>query len=156
MSAQRRNSARPEQNQPHNVVVLVEDEPGLRSAWIELLSEFGYQVHEAENGRSGLELVRDVHPDIVITDLVMPIEDGRTLANAMRSDRQLRAIPIIAATGDATQPADGELFDVVLRKPFHSTALLRALTELLVPLSGSWLPLRNRDSSMGPLRALRN
>jgi CheY-like chemotaxis protein len=156
MSAQKRNSAGTEQRQPRKVVVLVEDEPGLRSAWLELLSEVGYKVHQAENGRIGLELVRDVQPDIVITDLVMPIEDGRTLANAMRSDRQLRAIPIIAATGDSPQPSDGELFDVVLRKPFNSTALLRALTELLVPLTGGWRPLRSRDLPMGPLRARRN
>ena len=156
MSGERRNSARGTRQTTRNaVVVLVEDEPGLRSAWLALLEEVGYSVYEAADGQSGLQLVRDIQPDVVITDLVMPVEDGRALANSMRNDADLRHIPIIAATGDTPRSADAELFDVVLRKPFHSAVLLRALTQLLIPVNGGWRPVRNRDSAIGPLRLQR-
>jgi CheY-like chemotaxis protein len=155
MSGERRHSAGETKDTTRNaVVVLVEDEPGLRSAWLELLREVGYSVHEAADGRSGLHLVREVHPDVVITDLVMPVEDGRALASSMRDDADLKNIPIIAATGESPKSADAELFDVVLRKPFDSAVLLRVLTQLLVPVSGGWRPMRGRDTG-GPLRLQR-
>lgn len=157
MSGQRRNSAGKKRNPSRSVVVLVEDEPSLRAVWLELLREVGYQVYEAADGKSGLGLVRDIQPDVVITDLVMPVQDGRALATAIRNDAHLKNIPIIAATGDSPQPADVDLFDVVLRKPFNSAALLRALTELTVGVESNRMAARNgQEPIISPIRARRN
>lgn len=130
MQVQRRGTVSAENERAVPVVVIAEDEAGLRSAWLALLEECGYDVHDAADGKRALALIRSVRPHVVITDLIMPVEDGRTLARAMRADAGLRAIPIVAATGDF-DAADRELFDVILRKPFSLSVLLRALAKLL-------------------------
>ncbi|MGH7502710.1 MAG: response regulator [Longimicrobiales bacterium] len=114
------------------VIVLVEDEPGLRSAWLLLLRDCGYITLEAPDGKLGLALIRSVKPDAVITDLVMPISDGFSLAQAMRADEALRSVPIIAATGTTVSHDDEELFDIVLSKPFEPSILLHNLAAILV------------------------
>ncbi len=71
------------------VVLVVEDEPAVRELSVEVLSELGYRVLEANGADAALRLI-DAHPDIALlfTDIVMPEVNGRKLANEARRRRQ--------------------------------------------------------------------
>ena len=61
-------------------------------------SQDGYQVVEAEGGEEAIKLIRELHPHIVILDLLMPRVDGFTVLESIKSDRQTRSIPVIVVT----------------------------------------------------------
>jgi len=110
-------------------VVLIDDDEPTRSAMRGLLESGGYIVHEVGNGRDGLRAVREFRPDVVVTDILMPILDGCDLARTLRSDRETRHIPIVAATGERNRNElrERQLFAAVLRKPFPPADLLAAV-----------------------------
>jgi CheY-like chemotaxis protein len=100
-------------------VLLVEDAPFLRYAFGRLLRMHGFEVMEANDGREALDRVNEFQPQLVVTDLMMPVMDGAELANAMRNSDGHRKIPIVMMTSLPTAiPRSSGLYDDVLRKPF--------------------------------------
>ncbi len=57
-------------------ILIIDDEVKLRETICELLSFVGYDVHEAQDGKEGLEKVKQFKPDLIICDIMMPIMDG--------------------------------------------------------------------------------
>jgi CheY-like chemotaxis protein len=109
-------------------ILIVEDEYGLAELLRDVLTELGYEVSLAINGRLALEVLneRDIH--LVLTDTMMPVMDGPELARAMRADEKYRRIPIVMMTSlRAAVPATPGLYEAVLGKPFTPEALLRVL-----------------------------
>ncbi|MDA3791263.1 MAG: ATP-binding protein [Desulfobacula sp.] len=88
-----RKSAPPD---AHKILV-VEDNPDLRAFIVSNLIET-YLVEQAENGRQGLELARNINPDLIISDVMMPEMDGYELCREIRKDHFLSDIPIILVT----------------------------------------------------------
>ena len=82
-------------------------------------------VRYAENGEKALEVMNEWIPDLVLTDMWMPKMDGTQLAEAMRKDRRLAEIPIVAVTADVDVGStyDMNLFAKVISKPVTSTKL---------------------------------
>lgn len=120
-------------------ILLIEDDEPTRHAYRKLLECNGYEVHEAENGADGLEAAELVGPDIVITDLIMPLLDGCEMARQLKADPATRPIPIIAATGESSRPRgdDAHHFHAVLRKPFTPGEMLRVLEGVQVRTEAS-------------------
>ena len=84
----------------HSVLV-VDDEPSVRSLFEEALVESGHTVAVAENGTDALDQLRDGRlPCVVLTDVRMPGMDGFELSRAVADDPQLASIPIVVMTGD--------------------------------------------------------
>ena len=109
-------------------ILIVDDEFGLAEMLREMLSELGYEVALAINGRLALDILGERRVDLVITDMMMPVMDGAELARAMRDDESLRATPIVMMTSlPSASPPRSDLFDAVLRKPFTPDLLLKAL-----------------------------
>jgi CheY-like chemotaxis protein len=109
-------------------ILIVDDEFGLAEMMQEMLSELGYEVALAINGRLALDILGERQVDLVITDMMMPVMDGAELAKAMREDETLRATPIVMMTSlPSASPPEGDLFNAVLRKPFTPDLLLKAL-----------------------------
>jgi threonine synthase len=80
-------------------VAVIEDNVDAARLIQRLLQARGaYDVRCAHNGEDGLTLVRAMHPDIIITDLMMPDVDGFTMIDAMKADPQLADIPIVVIT----------------------------------------------------------
>ncbi len=125
-------------------VLLVEDQAPLRT-YLRGAFDGRYDVVEAGDGREGLQLALTLLPDVIISDVMMPLMDGVQMAQALRADSATRCIPLIfltAVDGEHAQIA-GLLAggDHYLTKPFsaqvvraHVDALLRRRHDLLASL----------------------
>jgi twitching motility two-component system response regulator PilH len=101
----------------HSVLV-VDDDAGVRSLYVDALTESGHQVAIAIDGTDALGRLQmgTGHPCVVLTDLRMPRMDGFELSRALSRDPQLASIPIVVLTGDRllalTSPARDKPFSV--------------------------------------------
>lgn len=97
-----------EQLDPHaQSVAILEDDPGAARLLRRILQTRGsYQIFEAQDGRSGLEMVRRERPDVVLLDLMMPELDGFGVLEAMRADDELRDIPVVVVTAKELTPGE--------------------------------------------------
>jgi two-component system cell cycle response regulator DivK len=112
-------------------VVYVEDEPAVQrlvSFWLE---DAGFEVLVAADGAQGMELIRSTHPDLVITDALMPVLTGDELVERLQGDPDLRDIPIIMATAAASplrvQRMLGLGCTAVIAKPMEEGSFLEAV-----------------------------
>ncbi len=82
-------------------------------------------IRYAENGVEALDVMKEWVPDLVLTDMWMPKMDGTQLAEAMRKDRRLAEIPIVAITADVDVGSsyDMSLFAKVIAKPVSGEKL---------------------------------
>lgn len=83
-----------------NRIVIVEDDPTVRDMLALNLRAEGYDVHTAEDGESGLALAREVDPDLVVLDIMLPILDGLTVCRILRRSSE---VPIIVLTARGTE-----------------------------------------------------
>jgi two-component system, cell cycle sensor histidine kinase and response regulator CckA len=122
---------KPEADAQSRTVLVVEDETALRQSIGRLLQKEGFQVVEAPNGATALEILdHDAGKAIslVLTDLRMPVMDGRQLASALA--RRHPSLPIIFMSGFTAQLMDLRLVSPqlsFLAKPFKDQDLLAAI-----------------------------
>jgi CheY-like chemotaxis protein len=114
-------------------VLLVDDERCLLEAMSYLLAEEGYQVIPAFNGREALDLMRTIRPDVVVSDVMMPVMDGWKLVEAMRQSPHTHDIPVILMTAATGQNRGSDSGVPVLRKPFGMDILLTEIRRVLPP-----------------------
>jgi PAS domain S-box-containing protein len=101
-----------------------------------LLSGHGYAVDEARHGAEALVIARSHPPDVVISDLLMPVMDGYTLLRYWKSDAALRGAPFIVYTATYTEEKDAKLArdlgaDAFILKPSEPEDFLAQLGEVL-------------------------
>lgn len=112
------------------LILVVDDEPDLRYIMRRVFEKAGFEVHEAGDGALALEQVHAAPPDLVVTDMMMPVMGGAELIRRLHADSSTAAIPILAVTGDR-QLAGGA--DAVLGKPYRPQQIMAAATALLSP-----------------------
>jgi CheY-like chemotaxis protein len=112
-------------------VLIVDDTNTLRSLVQIYLLAHGWEFAEAQNGAEGLEKARALRPDVIISDVKMPVMDGFELCAAIRSDPQLRGIPVVLLTmlGDDASRQRGHLVgaSAFLTKPISPDKLREAV-----------------------------
>ena len=79
-------------------ILVVEDSPTQAAQLVFLLEDAGYTVSSAGDGVAALELAREVDPDVVILDLMLPRLSGLEVLARMNEDEQLRDVPVIVIT----------------------------------------------------------
>lgn len=102
-----------------------------------LLTRSGFEVEAAVNGAEALQLARSAPPDMVISDILMPVMDGFALCRAWKADERLKDIPFVFYTATYTDPRDEELalslgatrFVVKPQDPEAFVTLLREVIE---------------------------
>jgi CheY-like chemotaxis protein len=109
-------------------ILVVDDESNMRFLLRMILERAGYEVVEAPDGAAALEHALRSPPDLVVTDLMMPVMSGRELIERLRKDPQTAGIPIVVVS--ANPSAAVEAVDAVLAKPFDPDALLEATRAL--------------------------
>lgn len=84
-----------------NKVLIIEDNEQNRYLFAFLLKDKGYAVFEAVDGRSGIEMAREIQPDLILLDIQLPDIDGYQVARTLRTHGDLAATPIVAVTSYA-------------------------------------------------------
>jgi CheY-like chemotaxis protein len=84
------------------LLLVVDDDPGIRESLADLLQEEGYTVMTAINGRDALERLRasGATPCVILLDLMMPVMSGPEFYDELRNDPALAAIPIVVISAD--------------------------------------------------------
>ena len=114
-------------------VLVIEDDPALRDALVELLSDEGIPVEAAPNGKTALERLRaGLRPAAILLDLWMPEMDGSSFRSEQLSDAALRDIPIAVFTGSANADGFEARFPDVetIRKPVNAAQLVDVVRRL--------------------------
>ncbi len=113
-------------------VLVVDDDPSIRSLLVEILQESGFRVATAVNGREAFRAASDYPFDLVITDLVMPDHEGIELIRSLKKGYpHLRIIAISGAVGSEIFDAARILgADATLMKPLSADALLQCINNL--------------------------
>ena len=116
-------------------ILVVEDSETQADQLAHLLSQDGYRVRAAKNGRLGLEAAKASKPTLIVSDIAMPEMDGFAMCQAIKSDESLRDVPVILLTSLSS------LYDVIkgldcgadnfIRKPFEAKYLLGRIRFIL-------------------------
>lgn len=122
------------------LVLIAEDEEPIAEVVATVVEDAGYATVVATHGRQALELAREQHPALLITDLMMPYLSGAELIATLRAEAEARgevAIPIILMTAASLSLARAAGADAVLRKPFDLTQLEALLERFLGGVASS-------------------
>ncbi len=117
------------------VILIIEDDSGIRKAINTLLSRKGYTVIEASHGREGLSILQDFGVDLVITDIFMPNLDGLEVIRSIRKENENLKVIAISGGGqmhltESLKWAEAFGADKTLTKPIKHTELLEIVSEL--------------------------
>ena len=111
-------------------VLIVDDEPDIRFILRHILERGGYEIDEAINGSAAIEcLSRGANPDLVITDLMMPVMDGNELIERLRSDPKTASIPILSLTGNPESSVGADLVVAKFPEPGEMLAAVLSVIE---------------------------
>jgi CheY-like chemotaxis protein len=117
-------------------ILIIDDEPAIRQLLVHVLHKAGHTGYEAGNGEEGIELFRQVHPALVITDIVMPDTEGIEVIRRLRQADPV--IPILAISGSGgplyLRAATGLGATAALAKPFDIAEFLSVVGRLLDPV----------------------
>ncbi|HEY2744175.1 MAG TPA: response regulator [Polyangia bacterium] len=110
------------------LVLLADDAEDVLDAHAEILSDSGYRIARARDGRQAVDLAIELRPDVILMDLQMPGLDGWEATRIIRSDLRTHHIPIIAFTSHGLRRYQDRSFDAgctsFLEKPCSSPTLL--------------------------------
>jgi CheY-like chemotaxis protein len=114
-------------------ILVVDDELGSAEVLGLILEDEGYRTYCAVNGQQGLQKAREVRPDLIVLDFMMPIMDGARMGEEVRADPELAHIKLLLNSG-LMETAVRERFtgyDAFLRKPYHVEQALDLIKALL-------------------------
>jgi two-component system chemotaxis response regulator CheY len=125
-------------------VLTIDDSKTLRMIVTKHLAPFGVQTIDAENGETGIARARDSNPSVILLDYNMPVMDGYEALLELRSDPNLKQIPVIMLTTETVKETVIRLMKLGLRdyiaKPFTRELLLQKLNPILSLYQGDEVP----------------
>jgi CheY-like chemotaxis protein len=125
-------------------LLVIDDDPDLVSSVTTVMEGAGWEVHSAANGAEGLEKARQLLPELIILDILMPRKDGLTTYEELRADPALGPIPIIVLTsageklgfgfsGSDMAAHYGHEPEAFLQKPFEPQNLVETARRVARP-----------------------
>jgi CheY-like chemotaxis protein len=111
-----------------STILIVEDEEPIRELLAWLLRDLGYKVEEAHNGREAIVLAARVRPDLVISDVMMPVMGGPELCRLVKQQLE-PAPPVILTSSIGGFVARGTGADAFVSKPFDLDELEQAVRQ---------------------------
>ena len=115
-------------------ILIVDDADDVRKIHTMFLQGSGMEVLTAQNGSLALDAARRAVPDVIVTDVDMPVMDGLDLCRQLRAEAATRHVVVVVVTGDPSnqiQTAYAAGCDAVLGKPCSRTVLLATIRILL-------------------------
>ena len=123
--------AYPDAHPDGKLILVVDDEFDVLSAYAMLFEYRGYRVRTAGNGEEALAVAASERPDIVVSDYMMPVMDGAQLCLLWRSDPDLRQVPFILCSAGLLRRDEVLPYDTFFRKPVPFEALVAEIVRLI-------------------------
>lgn len=117
-------------------LLIVDDDPGMRFMLRLIFEQAGFEVLEAEHGGAALERLKESRPDVVVTDLMMPVMDGLRLIRHLRSVSNTATIPIVVVSANPNGSEATRVADAAVPKPFLPADLVQTVKSLLQTEAG--------------------
>lgn len=118
-------------------ILVVEDELPIAELIAVILGYAGYQTLVAGNGQEAFAYLDAGHPDLILSDIMMPVMDGRELCKRLHAHREHSSIPVVLMSAAYSSiNLDGCKHVGFLRKPFGAEELLQAVANILGEGSG--------------------
>ena len=116
-------------------ILVADDEPHIRDLLRLLFKDEGYDVVEAEDGEEAYEVAKKEKPDLIILDIMMPKVDGYQAYHSIRSDAELKDVPILILTAKAepiyNRISKGIGADAHITKPFDADDVLKKINKFV-------------------------
>jgi CheY-like chemotaxis protein len=117
------------------LILIAEDDRDNREGYAEYLTYLGYRVEQAVDGQEALRLARELHPDVILLDLALPVMDGWEVARQVKAEPQTHKILIIALSAcvfpDDVRRAASSGCDLFLDKPCYPQTVAAEIDRLL-------------------------
>jgi CheY-like chemotaxis protein len=122
-----------------SVVLVMDDELGIAELIDAVLTDEGYRVLAATNGRQGLAVMAKDHPDLVFLDYMMPIMDGAEVLRAIVRDRAISGVPVVLMSSmpEAVVAERCSGYAGFMRKPFKIAQVVMIARKLLSQNDGT-------------------
>ncbi len=112
-------------------ILIVDDEEEIRSSIAEILFQKNYKVYQAKNGKEALAVIYKTKPDLVISDIRMPVMDGIKLLEILKTEEDLSRIPFIIVSAKTSGLSREQCLqkgaDEFICKPFNAYDLYKAI-----------------------------
>jgi CheY-like chemotaxis protein len=120
-------------------VLVVDDEFGVAEVLDAILTDEGYRVVTATNGRQALARIAEQRPDLMLLDYMMPIADGVAVLHALSADPKASDLPIVvmSALPEEAISSKTNAYAAFLRKPFRIKTVLAAIQRALPAADGA-------------------
>ncbi len=137
------------------LILIADDDPGIRLAVSHYLEMSGYGVITAANGKEALSLLDQYRPHLLVSDIRMPMMDGYELVKQMRKKPEFRIVPVIFLTQRNSTEARIKGYtsgcDLYLPKPFAMEelgAIIRSLLDRLQIIQSEWRLLKSQKDQI--------
>jgi len=121
-------------------ILIVDDEPNIVLALELLMKKEGYEVHTVDDGERAVQAAKELRPDLILLDIMMPKMDGYEVCQRIRSDVLLKDVSIIMLTakGREVEREKGLALgaDHYITKPFSTRQVVMKVKEILTARSG--------------------
>lgn len=116
-------------------ILVIEDNREIRENIAELLEMEGYEVVEAENGKTGLQLACEILPDLILCDILMPVMNGHEVLSHLKGQSYTQNIPFVFLTANVEKKEVAEGLQMgakgYISKPFETSILLEEIKRCL-------------------------
>jgi CheY-like chemotaxis protein len=117
-------------------ILIVDDEAPIRQLLASVFEEAGYRSLQAHNGRQALDIVERDSPDVVLTDVMMPVLGGTELCRHLKSLPATNSIPVILMSAAGREIAEGCGANAFLDKPFQLDEVETLVYDMLLKRPG--------------------
>ncbi|EDM34405.1 two-component system sensor histidine kinase/response regulator, hybrid ('one-component system') [Pedobacter sp. BAL39] len=115
-------------------ILIVDDNREIRN-YLKILLSGTFEIFEAEDGRDGIQKATENQPDLIITDLIMPVMDGLEFCHRTKNNLLTSHVPVLMLTGESNQESQISSYesgaDIYINKPINNKILLRVIYNLI-------------------------
>lgn len=117
-------------------ILVVDDNTDIQDMLKSMMEHQGWEVCQAANGKEALEIAQNQTPDLIVSDILMPVMDGYALCRLCKADPKLKDIPFVFYTATYTDPHEKDFAldlgaDSFVDKPQKPSTLIKILKDLL-------------------------
>ena len=122
-------------------ILVIDDEPEITEIVEAFLDNAGYSVKVENHAMKAIETARQLKPDLILLDIMMPGMDGYAICNRIKAEPAMANTPVIFLTGKDSKEDQGRSFqaggDMFIKKPFSCERLLEIVNIVLLSVSRS-------------------